>query len=95
MTARLRALLARPCRCGHAVETHEHYRPGSDCGACGCPRYRRAWLRPEPVDLAAVCRDHQLVEAVLDDRIDHALLLAPASFVAALVALRDAGRAAA
>ena len=25
----------RLCRCGHAVEAHEHFRPGSDCGACG------------------------------------------------------------
>jgi len=32
-----------PCRCGHAVEAHEHFRPGSDCGACGaaqCGRFR-------------------------------------------------------
>lgn len=36
---------ARPCRCGHAAAAHEHYRPGSDCGACGaaeCIRYRPA-----------------------------------------------------
>ena len=31
------------CRCGHDAEAHEHYRPGSDCGACGaeCGRFRR------------------------------------------------------
>jgi hypothetical protein len=29
------------CRCGHAAEAHEHYRPGSDCGACGVPRCGR------------------------------------------------------
>lgn len=32
------------CRCGHAPELHEHYRPGADCGVCGrtvCPGYRR------------------------------------------------------
>lgn len=23
------------CRCGHEREAHEHYRPGTDCGACG------------------------------------------------------------
>lgn len=23
------------CVCGHSRETHVHYRPGSDCGACG------------------------------------------------------------
>jgi hypothetical protein len=31
------------CRCGHDAEAHEHYRPGSDCGACGaarCARFR-------------------------------------------------------
>jgi hypothetical protein len=44
------------CRCGHDAAAHEHYRPGSDCGACGapqCARYRpsgrlgavRRWVR--------------------------------------------------
>jgi hypothetical protein len=40
------------CRCGHDAEAHEHYRPGSDCGACGaaqCGRFRalgrRRWPR--------------------------------------------------
>jgi hypothetical protein len=44
------------CRCGHDAAAHEHYRPGSDCGACGaahCARYRpvgrlravRRWMR--------------------------------------------------
>lgn len=23
------------CRCGHAADAHDHYRPGSDCGICG------------------------------------------------------------
>lgn len=30
------------CRCGHPYDTHEHHRPGTDCGACGkneCPAY--------------------------------------------------------
>jgi hypothetical protein len=33
-----------PCVCGHANEAHEHYRIGSDCGACGaqnCAEFRR------------------------------------------------------
>lgn len=40
-----------PCLCGHGAESHEHYRPGSDCGACGraaCGEYRpanSAWRR--------------------------------------------------
>jgi hypothetical protein len=32
-----------PCRCGHGQQAHEHYRPGSDCGACGrrtCGEFR-------------------------------------------------------
>jgi hypothetical protein len=32
-----------PCTCGHGPETHEHYRPGTDCGVCGataCSAYR-------------------------------------------------------
>jgi hypothetical protein len=43
------------CRCGHDAAAHEHYRRGSDCGACGaqaCARFRsvrpgglRGWLR--------------------------------------------------
>lgn len=31
------------CRCGHDRGAHEHYRPGSDCGGCECPRYRISW----------------------------------------------------
>ena len=30
------------CVCGHPADTHTHYRPGADCGACGrgmCPDY--------------------------------------------------------
>lgn len=33
------------CLCGHDAQAHEHYRRGSDCGACGrlwCPQYVRA-----------------------------------------------------
>jgi hypothetical protein len=32
-----------PCVCGHAKSSHEHYRPGWDCGICGsahCIDYR-------------------------------------------------------
>jgi hypothetical protein len=34
------------CRCGHSRTTHDHYRAGTDCGACGparCPAYRTSW----------------------------------------------------
>jgi hypothetical protein len=46
-----RDVVVEPCTCGHGPETHEHYRPGTDCGACGratCGEYRRAnsaWRR--------------------------------------------------
>jgi hypothetical protein len=32
-----------PCVCGHGKSSHEHYRPGWDCGICGsadCADYR-------------------------------------------------------
>jgi hypothetical protein len=38
-------VVVEPCVCGHARDAHEHYRPGTDCGACGvrdCADYRRA-----------------------------------------------------
>jgi hypothetical protein len=76
------------CVCGHDESAHKHFRGGSDCGICGvadCARYR-------PVDLHAVCRDAQLIDAVLADDIDHALLLGPAELVGALVALADTRR---
>ncbi|MGQ0574890.1 MAG: hypothetical protein ACT4RN_11895 [Pseudonocardia sp.] len=31
---------AARCRCGHGRDAHEHFRRGSDCALCGCPRYR-------------------------------------------------------
>ena len=38
------------CRCGHGQEAHVHYRAGSDCGLCACPRWNPPhwllrWLR--------------------------------------------------
>ncbi len=53
-----------------------------------------AWLGAAPVDLDAVCADHQVVEAVLADDLDHARSIAPRGLVDALVALRDHRRAA-
>lgn len=35
--------VVEPCACGHARAAHDHYRPGSDCGACGaddCTEFR-------------------------------------------------------
>ena len=28
------------CRCGHLAHAHEHYRRGSECALCPCPRFR-------------------------------------------------------
>lgn len=39
----VRPVVAAPCACGHAKDAHDHYRPGSDCGACGaaaCAEFR-------------------------------------------------------
>jgi len=34
------------CRCGHGRSAHRHYRRGSDCALCDCPRWRpHGWLR--------------------------------------------------
>lgn len=33
------------CRCGHDRESHQHYRPGSDCALCECQRWSPpTWL---------------------------------------------------
>lgn len=37
-----------PCTCGHGSAAHEHYRPGTDCSACGravCGEFRSANTR--------------------------------------------------
>ena len=33
------------CSCRHRRDAHRHYRPGSDCAVCTCPR----WSPPNPV----------------------------------------------
>jgi hypothetical protein len=33
------------CSCQHTRDAHRHYRPGSDCAVCACPR----WSPPNPV----------------------------------------------
>jgi hypothetical protein len=33
------------CSCHHGRDAHRHYRPGSDCAVCTCPR----WSPPNPV----------------------------------------------
>jgi len=35
----------RICTCGHSRAAHEHYRQGTDCALCDCPRFRRSLLR--------------------------------------------------
>lgn len=89
MIPRLRALLHRPCRCGHDADAHEHYRPGSDCGWCDCPRFRRAWLRPrpQPVDLDEMRADDQVIEALRVGDVDHACVIADPRLVGRVVAI--------
>jgi len=38
------------CRCGHQLRAHRHYRPGSDCGLCECPRWTRRYSASELTD---------------------------------------------
>jgi hypothetical protein len=28
------------CTCGHGADAHEHYRRGTDCALCSCPKFR-------------------------------------------------------
>ena len=40
LRARARDLAAAPgCPCGHNANAHGHYRPGTDCALCSCPRW--------------------------------------------------------
>jgi hypothetical protein len=34
--------MTRLCLCGHTREAHRHYRSGTDCGLCGCLKWRPA-----------------------------------------------------
>lgn len=38
-----RSAAGQLCRCGHTREAHSHYRKGSDCALCPCPRFRIGW----------------------------------------------------
>lgn len=52
-TAKPPEAVVDPCVCGHTRAAHEHYRRGSDCGACGaqaCPKYHlEAGAVPRPM----------------------------------------------
>jgi len=37
---RLPHRVPRDCTCGHAARAHEHYRRGTDCALCACPKFR-------------------------------------------------------
>lgn len=43
------------CSCLHTRTAHEHYRAGTECSACGCPRYRRP-PRARAADLVFAAR---------------------------------------
>ncbi len=36
----IRRSAPKSCRCGHAANAHEHYRRGTDCAMCSCPKFR-------------------------------------------------------
>lgn len=38
-----RSAAGQLCRCGHQRDAHSHYRKGSDCALCPCPRFRIDW----------------------------------------------------
>ena len=52
----------RLCACGHPEDMHDHYRAGTDCGACGaraCGSFRPADAdRPRRNPLARLLRRH-------------------------------------
>jgi len=31
---------SKSCRCGHPEGAHEHYRRGTDCALCQCPKFK-------------------------------------------------------
>jgi len=35
-----RGAAPKGCTCGHGEQAHEHYRRGTDCALCSCPRFR-------------------------------------------------------
>lgn len=41
LAAKRRRALRKCMSCGHAAEVHQHYRPDTDCGMCGCLRFQR------------------------------------------------------
>lgn len=45
-------LPSRRCRCGDPRSAHKHYRPGTDCGLCGCGAFRRGRVRALPRHLS-------------------------------------------
>lgn len=44
-SALVAGVVAQPCRCGHGLDVHEHWRAGTDCADCACSRYRTAGRR--------------------------------------------------
>ncbi|MFC5949107.1 hypothetical protein ACFQH9_12575 [Pseudonocardia lutea] len=41
-SARVAGVVDAACRCGHGATAHEHYRRGTECVTCDCPRFHRA-----------------------------------------------------
>jgi hypothetical protein len=47
----------KACRCGHWRQAHEHYRSGTDCSLCPCPRFRAAGRSAKPPARESGSRD--------------------------------------
>ena len=47
------------CVCGHGQEAHQHYRPGTDCSLCPCPKWRPNGYRngPKSAQECLICSD--------------------------------------
>lgn len=45
------------CRCGHASRAHEHYRRGSDCALCTCPKFRAGAVAARPEEPRSAHRE--------------------------------------
>jgi hypothetical protein len=47
-----------PCGCGHPHGAHEHYRKGTDCALCDCPRFTlgRAAASATPSRISRILR---------------------------------------
>ena len=59
----------KSCKCGHAANAHEHYRRGTDCAMCTCPKFRAgSSARSRDARDARDARDDRDARDARDDR---------------------------